>query len=97
MATITVSAWKNEHVGFTGWDNRAREETRKRLRTALNLPPAELRALLKAIRSRSPVRFTSVSQDQVQRVLQILQTCGAEVEANPEDIVLERLSQGADS
>src|SRR5580658_3055104 len=45
MATIEILGWKEDYAGFTGWDDHARSELKKRLRHAIKASPSEIRGL----------------------------------------------------
>jgi predicted metal-dependent peptidase len=79
MATIEILGWKENYVGFTGWDDHARSELKKRLRRAINACPAEIKRLARQIDARQPVSLEGVRDEAVESVCQILETTGAEV------------------
>jgi hypothetical protein len=50
MATIDLSALKNDHVGWTGWDSDARSEPSSHLRRTIGAAPSTLNKLKRAAR-----------------------------------------------
>jgi hypothetical protein len=79
MATIEILGWKENYVGFTGWDDHARSELRKRLRRGVNASPSELRRLARQIHARQLVSLHHVHEEAVYSVTQILETTGADI------------------
>lgn len=79
MATIEILGWKENFVGFTGWDDHARTELRKRLRLGLKASPAERRRLARRIDARESLSLENVRDDGVYGLTQILETTGAEL------------------
>ncbi len=77
MATIEILSWKENFVGFTGWDAHAKSELRKRLRRGLKESPAEIRRLARRINARELLSLTNVHDEAVYGLTQILQTTGA--------------------
>ena len=78
MATIQILSWKEDYAGFTGWDDHARSELKKRLRRAIKASPAEIKRLARQINARQLVSFC-VHDEALESVWQILETTGAEV------------------
>lgn len=76
---ITVTSWKDEVTGFTGWDAHARTETQRRLRRALNVSPLELRRICREVRNRQPLAIEGMQLEAAREVMQILETQGANV------------------
>ena len=60
MATIEILGWKENYVGFTGWDSHARTEVTKRLRRAINASPSEIKFLVRQIRARQAIVISNV-------------------------------------
>ena len=83
MATIEVLAWKEDFVGFTGWDAHARTELTKRLRRAINASPSEIKSLARQIRARESVVLVNIQDEAVASLRQILETMGAELNVSP--------------
>ena len=79
MATIEILGWKENYVGFTGWDDHARSELRKRLRRRVNASPSEIRRLVRQIHARQLVSLRHVHEEAVYSVTQILETTGADI------------------
>lgn len=79
MATLQVTGWKKEYIGFTGWDAHAKSEFKKRLRRSISTSPHQRRDLASAVHARQPVIFHGVHDDSVESLRQILETMGAEV------------------
>ena len=84
MATIEILGWKENFVGFTGWDDHARSELRKRLRRGLKAPQAEIRRLARQINARESLSLLNVHDDAVEGLTQILETTGAELRISVE-------------
>ena len=78
MATIEILGWKEDYAGFTGWDDHARSEIKKRLRRAIKASPSEIRRLAHQIHERQQVAF-DVREEAFESVCQILETTGAMV------------------
>jgi hypothetical protein len=83
MAMIEVRGWKENDVGFTGWDGHARTELTKRLRRAINSSPSEIRSLARQIRLRQPVVLSHVHDEAIASLRQILETMGAALFVSP--------------
>lgn len=84
MATIEILGWKENFVGFTGWDNYARSELRNRLRRGLKASQAEIRRVARRIDAREPVSLDNVHDEAVYSVTQILETTGADIRVSIE-------------
>ena len=91
MARIEVLGWKDNFVGFTGWDDHAKSELRTRLRRGLKASPAEIKRLARQIDSRQPVSLLDVHDEAVYGLTQILQTTGADIRVSVDDSNSERL------
>ncbi len=91
MATIEVLGWKQNFGGFTGWDEHAKSELRKRLRRGLKRAPGEIRRLARQIDLRQPVCLQYVHDEAVYGLMQILQAAGADVRVSLEDSDTEQL------
>jgi hypothetical protein len=79
MAMIEILGWKENFVGFTGWDDHARAELRKRLRRGLNASQSEIKRVARRIDAREPVSLQNVYDEAVYGLTQILETTGADV------------------
>ena|SRR5579859_7060828 len=79
MATIEVLGWKENFVGFTGWDDHARSELSKSLRRGLKASPGEIKRLARQIDARQLVSLANVHEEAVYGLTQILQTIGADI------------------
>jgi len=84
MATIEILGWKENFVGFTGWDDHVKSELRKRLRRGTKAPPAEIRRLARQIDARQPVSLPHVHDEAVYSLTQILETTGADLRVSVE-------------
>jgi hypothetical protein len=78
MATIEVRGWKENHVGWTGWDNNARSELSKRLRRSVDGSPADIKRAERLARARSPFVIENVRPEHIESLRQILETMGAD-------------------
>jgi GTP1/Obg family GTP-binding protein len=83
MATIEILSWKEDYVGFTGWDDHARTEVAKRLRRAINASPSEIKSLARQIRARQPAVLNDIKDESLASLRQILETMGAELNVSP--------------
>ena len=83
MATIEILSWKEDYVGFTGWDEHTRTEVTKRLRRAINASPSEIKSLARQIRARQPTVINGIKAESLASLRQILETMGAELIASP--------------
>jgi hypothetical protein len=83
MATITILQWREQSVGFTGWDAHANSEMKRRLKQAIQVSPATLRQYVRQIQARQLVTLEQVAEEYVSSVRQILETQGAEVSVAP--------------
>jgi hypothetical protein len=84
MATIEILGWKENLVGFSGWDDHAKSELRKRLRLGLKASPAELRRLARRIDARESLSLENVCDEGVYGLTQILETTGADIRVSVE-------------
>ena len=84
MATIEILGWKDGFRGFTGWDDYAKSELRKRLRRGLKASPAEIRRTARQIDARLPLCLLDVNEEAVFGLIQILKTTGAELRVSVE-------------
>jgi len=84
MATIEILGWKENFVGFSGWDDHAKSELRKRLRLGLKASPAELRRLARRIDARESLSLENVRDEGVYGLTQILETTGADIRVSVE-------------
>ena len=90
MATIEILGWK-DFVGGSAWDDHAKSELRKRLRSGLDAPLHEIKRLARQIHARELVSLHRVREEAVLGVMQILRTTGAETRVTLEDSNDERL------
>lgn len=79
MATLSIISWRENAVGFTGWDEHSASETKRRFRRAIDAPPELVRQYLRRIRDRELLTIDRIKDDAVASVRQILETQGAEV------------------
>lgn len=79
MATLSIIRWREDPIGFTGWDANAKSETKRRLKRAIDAPPGLLRDHLRRIQDRQLLTIERVREDAVAGIRQILETQGAEV------------------
>ena len=84
VVTIEVSGWKENHVGWTGWDSHARTEVRKRLARAISASPNDIKSMTHQIRSRQSLILRNVDEKGVESLGQILETMGAQVSVLPQ-------------
>ena len=84
MTTIEILGWKENFVGFTGWDVHAKSELKRRLRRGLQAAPAEIRHLARQIEARQPVSLPNIHDDDVYDLTQILETTGADLRVSIE-------------
>lgn len=90
MATIEIVDWKDP-IGGTAWDEHARSELRKRLRSGLDIPLHEIRRLARRIHARQLVSLHRVREEGVLGLAQILTATGAELQITLEHGNDERL------
>ena len=83
MAKLVILRWREDAVGFTGWDLHTRAELSKRLKRSVNGPPDFLRRIIRQVRARQLVEIEGVKEEEIASVRQILETMGAEVLAEP--------------
>jgi hypothetical protein len=83
MAMIEILTWKEDYIGFTGWDDHARTEVTKRLRKAIDASPSEIKSLARQIRTRQPIVLNNVKDESIASLRQILETIGAELNVSP--------------
>jgi len=86
MATLTITRWRVNAVGFTAWDDRTKSELTKRLKRAVNAPPGVLKRVVHEVHARGLLTIERVKEREVARVRQILETMGAEVLVVPGDV-----------
>jgi len=79
MATLSVVRWREDAVGFTGWDGHLKSELKKRLKRAIDASPESVRRAARDIQARQLVTLEGVKSAEVARVCQILETMGADV------------------
>ncbi|HEY8359171.1 MAG TPA: hypothetical protein VIL30_17105 [Ramlibacter sp.] len=79
MATLSVVRWREDAVGFTGWDGHLKSELKKRLKRAIDASPEAVRAAARDIHARQLVTLEGIKSEEIARVCQILETMGAEV------------------
>jgi hypothetical protein len=78
MPSIDITGWKQDYVGFTGWDPYAVSELKRRLRRGIQASQSDLRRLARQIRNREPLTLRDVRDDSVYEITQLLQSTGAE-------------------
>ena len=83
MASLTIICWREDAVGFTGWDAHASSELKKRLKRAIDASPSRLRQYVRQIQARELISIEGVKEEALASVRQILETQGAEVMARP--------------
>ena len=93
MTTIEILGWKENFVGFTGWDAHARSELKKRLRRGIKASPADIRRLARQISDRQLVSLHQVYDEAVHGITQMLETTGANIHVSLEHSNTARLSQ----
>jgi hypothetical protein len=91
MATIEILGWKENFVGFTGWDAHAKSELRKRLRRGVKASPSEIRRLAGQIDDRQLVCLREVHDEAVHSLTQILETTGADIRVSLDHSNITRL------
>ena len=91
MATIEILGWKENFVGFTGWDAHAKSELKRRLRHGIKTSPSEIRRLARQINDRQLVSLPHVHDEAVYRLTQILETTGADIRVSIDHSNSERL------
>jgi len=84
MARIEIISWREDAVGFTGWDGHISSELKRRLRRALNAAPAVLRNYVNKIKARELVTIENVKEEAVPSLQQILETQGADLAVHPD-------------
>jgi len=84
MATIEILGWKKDFVGFTGWDDHAKSELRRRLRRGLKASQAEIKRVARRIDARESVSLQNVHDEAVYGLTQILETTGADLRVSVE-------------
>jgi hypothetical protein len=91
MATIEILGWKEDFVGFTGWDAHVKSELRKRLRSGVKASTSEIRRLAGQIDDRQLVCLRQVHDEAVHGLTQILETTGADIRVSLDRSTGERL------
>jgi len=81
LATLEIVHWREDAVGFAGWDSHARAELTKRLRRAMNTSPGEVRSIVKRVLSRQVFAMHGVHEESIASIRQILESMGADVTA----------------
>lgn len=81
MAKLVVLRWREDAVGFTGWDSSARSELKRRLKRAINSSPGSLKQVAHQILAKQLVTLEEVKEAEVASLRQILETMGADVSA----------------
>ena len=79
MASLTITAWRDGAIGFTGWDSHIRSELKRRLKRGVNASPDTLRTYAHRILGRELLTLEGVKDEAVTSLRQILETYGAEV------------------
>ena len=85
MATLIVTRWREDAVGFTAWDDNAKSEFARRLKRSIDASPKRLKLIERDVHARQLVTLQGVKESEIARVRQILETMGAEVELRPDD------------
>jgi hypothetical protein len=78
VATLSIIRWREDPIGFTGWDANA-SRNKRRLKRAIDAPPGLLQDHLRRIQDRQLLTIERVREDAVAGIRQILETQGAEV------------------
>lgn len=86
MATLVITRWRENAIGFTAWDDRTESELSKRIKRAINASPDALRQIARGVHARKLLTIERVKEKEVTSVRQILETMGADVLALPGDI-----------
>ncbi len=81
MASLTITCWRDDAVGFTGWDGHLSAELKKRLKSGINGSPKTLRQYARRIEALELLTLEGVKEHAVTGLRQILETQGAEVVA----------------
>ena len=94
MAKLSIVHWRQDAVGFTGWDGHLKSELKKRLKRATNISPEARRQAARDIHGRRLVSLDRVKSDEVASVCQILETMGVDVAVSM-DATYDRGASGA--
>ena len=86
MATLVITRWCKNAVGFTAWEGHTKSELSRRLKRAINASPDALRHVARQVHARNLFTIERVKAAEVASVRQILETMGADVLAVPGDI-----------
>ncbi len=84
MSTIEILGWRDDYVGFTGWDAHATSELKRRLRRGVKASQSEIRRLARQIHARELVTLHDVREEAVYEITQMLQTTGADFRVSRE-------------
>jgi hypothetical protein len=79
MVTLEIIRWRENPIGFSGWDAHATAELKRRLRSAVSASPGTLRDLSRRILNREPVVLDKVRDDAAAGIRHIVESMGAEV------------------
>ena len=79
ITTIEILGWNKEHAHETAWTAHARSELKKRLRSGIKAPPADIRRLARQISDRKLCILNHVHDEAVYGLTQILEPLGAEI------------------
>lgn len=79
MATVTITGWREDGTTWSGWTGHARSEFTRRLRSSVNLPPADRRNLEQLVKARELAVIRDVEIAHVESLRHILEALGANV------------------
>jgi hypothetical protein len=79
MVTLEIVRWRENPIGFSGWDTHATAELKRRLRRAINGSPKDLRDLSHRILNKDCVVLESLSEEAALGIRHIVESLGAEV------------------
>jgi hypothetical protein len=80
LVTLKIVRWRENAVGFSGWDGHTRAELKERLGNAINASPEELRDLWRRILKREAgVVINNVREDAAPGLWHIIETMGADI------------------
>ena len=85
MVTVEVVGWKKDFAEFTGWGAHRRSELRRRLRRAVRGSKAHIKCLAAQLDDRQLVCISSVDEEELHGLTQILHATGAEFRISLED------------
>ena len=80
LVTLRIVKWRENAVGFSGWDGQTRAELKRRLHGAINASPKALHDLWRRIlQKEAGVVLDNVREDAVRDLWHIIETMGAEI------------------